>query len=429
MAKEIIFTSLKYGLGAMVITLTIASLWPWYLRSLETKDAAQSLPSIKTAGEAIKIYEADWGKLPPSRNWVAGANTYKPTQQDPTYTNLTGIDQPDNPGWGMNGRLNLTIGQAEDAPKTLKSTDFPEDAVLLAPSYYQAFYPQRNGVLPKQPLSKSDNSSTQHGLRLGSRKGFEGVSGLYMLLNGSVRQLSLDQAEKLLKIRPLPPSERSQIELLVADRDTVNWDPKEGVEKFPNHIILRRGEVTTPLIPNRNQQVTITFEVRSENNAPFILSAQYYNQYKMPINIETKNGEPVFSTKLTEVYGGGKLVKTDKPLASGKNTEIAFNPSFGSAYPITITKSGSKEDNEGKTPKSYTTRIDPVTPHFITGTLITLFKDHSKKWTEMAPNQWTPFSKTITLNNMPEGTAFVGLKLENRTYSPILIREVKVKRE
>jgi len=426
MIKETFFTALKYGIGAMVITLTIASLWPWYLRSLESRDAARSLPSIKSSGEAIKIYEADWGKLPPSMNWVAGAKKYKEITQDPTYVNLTGLEQPDNPGWGMNGRLNLSIGDSADAPKTLKSSDFPQDAVLLAPSYFQAFFPQRNGVLQTQPLSRENQAPTQHGLRLGSRKGFNGVSGLYMLLNGSIKQLSLDQAEKLLKIRPIPPSERSKIELLVAERDVLHWEPKEGVEKFPNHIILRRGDVTTPLIQTKGKNVTITFEATAETDTPFILSAQYYNEYKMPINIETKDGEPVFVTTLTQIYGGGREVFTDKPLADKKGAQIAFNPSFGSAYPVTEAKSPSKENKEFQ---AFSTRIEPITPHFVKGTPVTLYKDYTTKWREKAPTEWKEFTKRVNIDDVPEGTALVGLKLENRTYSPILIREVKVKRD
>lgn len=426
MAKEIIFTAIKYALGAMVITLTIASLWPWYLRSLETKDAAQSLPSIKTAGEAIKTYEADWGKLPPSKNWVSGAKNYSAITQDPTYQALTGIDQPENPGWGMNGRLNLTIGEAEDQPKTIKSSDFPNDAVLLAPSYFQAFYPQRNGVLPVQQLSENNLEPTQHGLRLGSRKGFAGISGLYMLLNGSVKQLSLDQAEKLLKIRPIPPSERSKISLIIEERDTVNWEPKEGVEKFPNHIMLRRGEVTTPLIPTKNQTLTISFEATSENETPFILLAQHYNEYKMPINIETKNGEPVFITSLTEIYGGGRDIFTDKAIATKKDQEIVFNPSYGSGYPVTKTRSPSKMEEKSTW---YKTRIEAVAPNFITGTPIAPYKDYDKRWVESVGKEWRQYSKRINIKDVPEGTKLVGLKIENRTYSPILIREVKVKRE
>lgn len=426
MAKEIILTALKYAIGAMMVTLTIASLWPWYLRSLETKDAAQSLPSIKEAGEAIKTYEADWGKLPPSQNWVSGAKNYKPVIQDPTYVNLTGIEQPENPGWAMNGRLNLTVGEAQDSPKIIRSSDLPEDAVLLAPAFYQAFYPQRNGVLPTQPLSIDNQTPTQHGLRLGSRRGFEGVSGLYMLLNGSVKQLSLDQAEKLLKIRPVPPSERSRINLLVDDKDTVGWEPNERVERYPNHILLKRGEVTTPLIPTKGKNVVISFEVTSENDTPFILVAQYYNEYKMPINVETKNGEPVFLTKLAEIYGGGKEILTDKAIASKKNQEIAFNPSYGSAYPITKATSVSKLNEKTKL---YSTRIESITPHFVKGTPVSLYKDFGKKWTESASTNWKQYSKRIDLKDIPEGTSLIGLKIENRTYNPILIREVKVKRE
>jgi hypothetical protein len=426
MAKEIIFTSIKYALGAMMITLTIASLWPWYIRSLETKEAAQSLPSIKAAGEAIKIYEADWGKLPPSKNWVASANLYNKVIEDPTYAALTGINQPENPGWGINGRLNLSIGEADDMPKTVKTSDFPEDAVLLAPSYFQAFYPQRNGVLPTQPLSKDNPTPTQHGLRLGSGKDREGISGLYLLLNGVVKQLSLDQAEKLLKIRPIPPSQRSEINLLIEERDTVSWEPKEGVEKFPNHIMLRRGEVTTPLIPTKGDDLSITFEATSETNTPFILSVEYYNQYKMPINVETKNGEPVFLARLTEIYGGGREIQTDKPVATKKNTEIAFNPSFGNAYPITKTKGTSKKEGDDQ---FYSTRIEKITPHFVKGTGVSLYKDYNQKYPEVATKDWKQYRKEIRISDAPEGTSLIGLKIINRTYSPILIREVKVKRD
>jgi hypothetical protein len=426
MHKEIIFTAIKYALGAMIITLSIASLWPWYLRSLETRDAARSLPSIKTAGEAIKLYEAEWGKLPPVKSWVQGASSYKEISPDPTYVNLTGIEQPQNPGWGMNGRMELTRGNTSDQPKTIKSSEFPEDAVLLAPSYYQAFYPQRNGVLPKQPLSKDDETQTQHGLRLGSRRGFNGVSGLYMLNNGSIKQLSLDQAEAILKLRPMPPSERVKTIIEVAEGDTLGWGIKEGVQKFPNHIALKRGDVTTPLIPVRDQNFTITFEATSPNNAPFVLEVVYYNEYKMPLNVDIKDGKLVFVTQLSAIYGGGQEIFTTKPVTDKKNTYVAFNPSFGSAFPIVRVTRASELDKETQT---YKTRLEKkVSPHFVKGTPITLFKDLTKKWTERAPNDWKAFERAINIKDLPEGTAFIGLKVENQTYSPILIRDVRVKR-
>jgi hypothetical protein len=426
MAKEIIFTAIKYTLGAMIITLTIASLWPWYLRSLETKDAARSLPSIKSAGQAIKTYEADWGKLPPSQTWVEGTKNYSEVIEDPTYLKLTGINQPNNPGWGLNGRLNLTIGEASDQSKTVRSSNFPQDAILLAPSYYNAFYPQRNGVLPTQPLSKDDKTPVQHGLRLGSRRGHEGISGLYLSLDGSVKQLSLDNAEKLLRIRPVPPSERTKIALNIEENDTVNWEPQKGIERFPNHILLKRGEVTTPLIPTKNRNVIVSFDATSETETPFTLSAQYYNEYKMPINIETKNGEPTFSVKLEQIYGGGREIITDRPISEKKDQEIGFNPSFGSAYPITKTKG---ESRLIKNSDQYTTRIEKVTPHFVKGTLVSPYKDFTKTWNESAPKEWKKYTKEISIKDAPEGATLIGLKIENSTYNPLLIREVKIRRE
>lgn len=431
MVKDYIIAMLKYGLGALMLGLALSSLYPWYLKKLESSDGAKSLPSMIQTGQAIKLYEQDWGKLPPPKLWIQTCSTYKPIIPDPTYENLTKITQPNNPGWAMNGRMQLTIGKTEET-EGLKSSDLPGNTILIAPSFDQTVFPTRNGQLPDQPMSSEDDTPTQHGLRLGSTKEHSGISGLYLLNNGSIKELSLDNAQALLRLRPIPPAKKTEVKLRVETKDAVKWDNTPGVKQLGDTISIKEGQANSPLIPINSQNLKIILEVKSETLTPFTLKANFYNKYKMPINVETISGtegidgKPIMETELTSVYGAESRIYTTVPIATEAGTKIAFNPSYASAYPITTTTAGSKEI---KSRGVYATNIKKVSNYFDKGTKVTLFKDFTKTWIEKAQTEWKKFSLSLDLKDLPPGTTFINLGIENKTYSPLQVRDIKVKRE
>jgi hypothetical protein len=427
MLKQNLLASIKYFIGALVGTMAVLSLWPWYLNGLESHDASKSLSSIKNAGSAIKTYEQEWNKLPPRNSWVDSTRTYGEITQDPTYVRLTGEDQPENPGWGMNARINLSIGKQEELPKNVKSTDFPNDAILIAPSYQQAIFPQRNGELPLQDLSKNNNTPTQHGLRLGATKHHLGVSGLYLQNDGSVKQLSLQSAKELLSIRPIPPSKRAEIEKNIAYSDEVPWEPSEGAKKENGKILLKRGEVSTPLIPapKKGEKLTITLKTTSDSLVNFLLSVEYFNQFKFPVNVRLKGGKLPMEAKLVEIYAGKHFLETDRPIANKSGESIGFNPSFGFSDPVieTLGKSEKIKDNYWKT------EVKTTDANFTRGTVVTWARDLSQKFREKTDSKSKQTSITIIPDNLPEETEYINLKIKNNISSLITIESVKISRK
>jgi len=421
--KETILKSLKYFVGAAVGTMAVMSLWPWYLKGLEKHDASRSLVSIKNAGQAIKAYETEWNKLPPRNNWVNSCKSYGQVTQDPTYTRLTGEDQPENPGWAMNSRINLTIGRPEELAKNIKSSDFPKDAVLLGPSYNQEFFPQRNGELPLQQLSKDNKTPTQHGLRLGSTKHHVGVSGLYMLNDGSVSQLSLENAAELLKIRPIPPSKRSEVEKNIAYSDEVPWEPSLETRSEGGKIILKKGEVSTPLIPLNDKDLTITLKTSAEEPLNFLLNVEYFNQYKFPVNVKTKDGKLPMEAKLVKIYAGGHYLETDAPVSTRRGDTIGFNPSYGFADPVVraVQKSEKKDDY-------WSTQIVKTDANFTKGTTLTWARDLSQEFKEKTGPEPKVTRIVIQRDKVPEGTAFISLRIKNNITARMTIEGVKVSR-
>jgi hypothetical protein len=422
--KEEIMFGLKCFIGALVATLTLFSLWPWYIKGLEKKDAINSLPSIKEAGLAIKKYEEDWGKLPPPNDWVNSASKYTKLIQDPTYVRITQEDQPENPGWGMNARINLSIGKGEKLPKSIKSSDFPPNAILLAPSYEEAVYPQRNGELPLQRLSKKNAEQTQHALRLGATKNHLGVSGLYFYNDGSVQQLSPQKVQELLMIRPAPPSKKAMIEKNIAYSDEVQWEPKEGVEVNQKNVVLKKGDILTPLIPFTKEELIISFEASSPKIIDFVIEVEYFNQYKFPINIQTKNGKLSNEAKIVGIYAGGRSLYTDKPISSGRGSLIAFNPSYGFADPIATAKRASKQEED-----KWVTTIDKTEVHFAPGTVVATTTDAKQYFKQSSSTNWKEVRVKLKKSNAPEWTEFVGLNLKNNNNIPLTIKSIKVLKE
>jgi hypothetical protein len=416
--------SIKYFLGAAVGTLAVLSLWPWYLKHLETKDASLSLASIKAAGHAIKAYEEDWRKLPPRNSWVRSSQSYGGVTQDPTYLRLTGINQPENPGWGINSRINLSIGDPERLRKNIASTDFPDDAVLLAPSYEQEVFPQRNGELPLQPLSSKDSSPTQHGLRLGATRHHIGLSGLYFLNDGSVKQLSLEKAAEALRIRPIPPSRRAEVEKKISYTNEVPWELSQEAQSKDGKIVLKRGEITTPLIPYNKKRLSINITTQAESTLNFLLKIEYFNKYKFPVNVRLKDGKLPVEAKITEIYSGTRDLETDKPISTKRGDKIGFNPSHGFADPMTTTLTKSfRSTNE-----NWKTSIIPVEANFARGTIITWARDLSQEVKEVTGT--TPKSTRILIDpkNVPEETAFISIRIKNNISAPLTIDSVKVSR-
>jgi hypothetical protein len=457
-------------IASAALTITVLSLGPTYQKILEGRDAAESLASLKTAGEAISLFEADNGHLPAPKEWVWDTKKYlkgtsKSAMADPVYFRLmktTPESQPDNPGWGMNNWLNLTIGSSySDQIKSTQSRRLPPDAIIMAPSFQQSFRPQRNGILPLQPMGQTISTPTQHGRRLGTinwqaplglgtwRE--EGLSGLYLLNDRSIRKMTLDQARDYLKIRPVPASAQSrassanfisrETETALKDLTSqdVAWEEEKAEEgipakgsifRLPRHLVVSNASVLTPLIPvpQNGKTLEISFETSSESPVIFWVSSEYFNEFGFIINSEQPT--EANTATLTKPYIGRETIQTDKPIGSEKGITIGFNPSFGFASHETTVESVSKKAKEatGEERKDWVTKIERVEAFYDQDVPVVRTKTWGATFTQQTQQdgEWKKTTVLVKPSALPPFTKYVALRVENKTPTPLLIRSIRL---
>jgi len=399
-------------------TALLLCLWPWYHLSKERGDAARSLPSLKTAGECLHQYEVDYGTLPPAGRWVQNAKRYNKNIEDPTYRAITGEDQPNNPGWGMNARLDLTLGNPKQQNEQgVKSSQYPEDAILLMPGFSPVARPNRNGTIDPERLSTNNPRLTEHTKRIGSVFNRLGKSGLYLTTRGEILLLTPEKAAEKLRIRQLPESEEAaRKEKIESAEAEPNWVTDSKVEKFKNHIVIQNGSVTTPFIPvSPDKNTAITLETTSDSPTKISIQVEFSNQFKYPINCGNET-----TAELKAHYAGTDEITTDKKLEGA----FGFNPQENHAsFSTTAIKS------QETAPGIWLSKITPVPAHYKRGINVIPTKDTSLELQALAtPQKWETTHIDIPAESLPTGTHFLTVTLSNPSDNKLLIKNIKVKK-
>jgi len=129
---------------------------------------------------------------------------------DPYYYKL--INEANSwwrPGWGMNVRMGLAVGDNAGQYNPISSRylrykmlRYPGNTILLGPSYWEAFSSDNNGVMPDERFSPRKTYTVPHNRRIGAdAKGQNGTSAYYLTVSGSALNLKPSEAKELLKLR------------------------------------------------------------------------------------------------------------------------------------------------------------------------------------------------------------------------------------
>jgi hypothetical protein len=416
-------------------------LYPWYQKTKEQSDATRSLASLRAIGGALKSYEEENGHLPYLPSWKKAVLKYSDEKDiaDPTYKRI----DPDTKacGWGVNLGIPFSIGKLTDEGKEVKnSQDFPQDTIIIMPSYETTVIPNRDGSVNPQPISENKKALVEHTKRLGSIGGRYGNSGLYLNLAGAILKMPPEEAAKMLKLRDIPESKKIKIVEEKAKKEAIgneiNWEENNKVEHFASHIMLKGGEISTPLIPLSavgGQLPDVVFDMSSPEKISVKTTVEFYNKNKELINVKEGNERQ----PMTENYvGDGRITTKDKiPLEKGKS--IAIYPEDGHAcFSATITKEsfplyGTNKITSMTPPIGYETRIDPITINIKKGTDITELADFRKvEWIETAgKGEWETISALKDTNNIPEISKYICVKIKTSVEDPLLIKNIKVRKK
>ena len=415
---------LFYGVITGITSAAFLACIPPYLYLQKIgSDTQKSLKSLKKASEYIAAYQADYGRPPNPKTWYNSKAPYTQDQlSDPVYEEITKIKQPDNPGWGFNTKLHLSL---------LKNG--AEKAIILAPSYLQQITPNVDGTMPKQALSIANPTPTNHGLRLGSEPNKPGKNALYLTLGGQILLLNPSEAQKLLKTNPhslqngLPywAVESSGYARALRKFDTPPPQPaKTQVTKAG--IQIEKGSYTTPQILVIGEKTEIPIKI-SPHQTSLNIKIRFYNQYNQEINCT----EP--PTLLSQkVYGQSYRIYTNKPTSGGVPSILAINPQEGHSPQIIKPNARNRplrnfspkvEEVSGEKMLRLTAGLQPYS--FPANTPLGRWIDTSQKITiQPNPNNWTNKSLTLSRENIPPFTQFITLEITNSEEKSVTIKNL-----
>lgn len=234
------FTLIELLAVLAIITILAAVLVPVGNNMYRSGQVAKSTSHLKQIGSAFQMYaaenngavpavssadnktDASWvdpdpwwsqcltpyvgGKASP-RRWEVPEVPFS----DPYYRSLVG--KADSPGWrggySMNTRMNLVRSETfsqwspeSSRSKRYKLANIRGDSVLVTMGYWEGFAPNNDGSVNDETFSRSISVPVPHGKRIGANnRGVGGKSALYLFVDGSVKNLTPEDAKEFLRLR------------------------------------------------------------------------------------------------------------------------------------------------------------------------------------------------------------------------------------
>jgi hypothetical protein len=407
--------------AALTVSTLIPCLYTLQLLQKQKSESLRSLQSLKNNWEAINNYTQDFGKPPPPHRWLTHAKTYSEKDlEDPTYQKLTGIAQPDHPGWGMNTKLHHAL-----------RLHGPTKAIVLGPSFETRFSPNLDGFQNPQPLSEENPTPTLHNRRLGSSATKPGWSGLYATLSGEILNLNPHEAASLLKTPahgsqtkdphwatpkagfdrtspdnpPNPPS---------APQETRLVSPSEGHSADPHQVLTYQ----IPVSPQKTH--ILTLEIESANPQKIEAKLNPLNSLNQIIN----STNPQFQT--TQRYEGTPYLTLRR---LGEDQRPGKIPKRISLVPI---EGHSTQTLRGRLVKthpdgSFTLDLRAQRLTLAPETPVGVAQDFSKKTPIHTPaKQWKKTRLIISPESLPPHTQSLEVTLKSRDNLPFNIRPLEI---
>jgi len=385
----------------------------------ERADSALSMVSLKNIGQAVKQWEIDNGALPPADAWARVAEIYKITPiNDPVYARICGGPQKEHPGWGMNNRLNFALGFSEpsEVPR-FNSKMLPSDALLILPSFHTVVQPLRNGTIPLTRLSETDDTPTNHQIRIGSIGDFPGRAGLYFNNANGVELLTPDEAKVRLAIRKISESKQAKLaEMLQEKAQSMEWDVQNNSVEV-NGGLLRMTQsltATPPIAIPANRKAVFSCEAKGDTPTSVVVNVAFLDQYNRVINVAT---DPQ-TAKLTAHYGGqgGLILDTQLPPST-----IGFNPEQG------VAENPTKITDMRKTELGWEERISGVPHSYQSGTTVAVLSDFNLTRRFDVGVEWTSLQVTINPTDVPIQSKFLIIEIRHNFNSAVTLRNISLR--
>ena len=382
----------------------------------ERADSALSMVSLKNIGQAVKQWEIDNGALPPADAWARVAEIYKITPiNDPVYARICGGPQKEHPGWGMNNRLNFALGFSEpsEVPR-FNSKMLPSDALLILPSFHTVVQPMRNGTIPLSRLSETDDTPTNHQIRIGSIGDFPGRAGLYFNNANGVELLTPDEAKARLAIRKISESEQAKaVEALDAKIQVMEWNIQNNSVEVNGGLLRMENSLTaTPPIPiPAGGAPTFSCEAKGDFPTSFTVDVVFLDQYNRIINL----AEDAPTASILQHYGGSGLLVLDAQLPAGP---IGFNPWNGCAENPTEIKDMSYVRG------GWTVTLPDIKHSYQIGTKVAVVTDLNIKQRWDVGTEWQSFRLPIPADKTPPQAKFLIIEIRHSYNSGISLRNI-----
>jgi hypothetical protein len=396
---------------AIILTCLGYSLIPTAQKYQAMLETTQSLASLRNVQKSLQTYETEHGGLPNAFTWVEEIRSLPdghPPIEDPLYKKITGIAQPYNPGWGLNSRLELPLGNHRptstdpkegETDRKIKTQDLTPTTILVGPSYSPELSPHTNGELPPQELSSRNPTPTDHRRRLGQLLQRDGVAGLYLFADGSIKRLPPEKTQKYLQLGTPKISPKKTPEKKIKTEPPY-WENAQAAS--PTTVELKNHS-RTGLIPiNTPPLQAISLRFKTPGPLKFSIQVRFYNQYKQLIN---SPGNTVAT--LHQIYGGVNPIPLSKSLPP--RTILGFEPFEGHVQNAFYARSQTTLE-----PQPY--RTEPRNPtqtllsHYQRGTPLGIYKETTKTLQfEIQASQWRT-RKILDRSEIPPLTEFVEIE-------------------
>lgn len=382
---------------AILLSIATASTYIFLTELKNSKNMVSDIRALARLESALKKYEKiNQNFIPDKETWENELIPHLEADisRKMTFKALdTKRDKGNIWGWAMNSRLCLSYGNPciKDG-SNIKRDNFSGQEILIVPHNNGTFTPKRNGTIEEW-------------------KGIPKTQLLPVLtINGTIEVLNVEEIEKRLKIKNLPPSKKEK------SREKTNKEDRKSIWHNKPYAILNKNPVETSMIPikEKPKQLDIKFLSSSSQNTNLTVTVIFYNKFKEEINIDTENP---LSAELTKSYNGEKSIFINNASLIKEKSTLGFSPLLGHAL-------GEIEIQERRFQDEF--KITPTNQFWDKSTKVALITNKRIETVVASQRGWKPHHIKIKEKEIPEHTAFIKIKIKEENNKTTVLKKLQI---